>query len=262
MPVVATLLATVAIATTSIALAAMLAFRVLGSFVNRLVSFSIGILLATSLLHLLPEAMASHASGRALGAVMLASVLAFFFLEKIALYRHDHHFEGDGHAHHHGHDAREAGSGGVFVLVGSAVHNFSDGIVIAGAFLADPWVGLAAALSILAHEVPHKIGDFIVLRNAGITRRRAVTLAALSSVAIVAGGCAGLVFLERIARAIPYVLVIAAANFLYIALSDLVPQMHRFDPRGRRGRDAALQAALIAAGVALVVLLNGWADRS
>ena len=258
MPVVETIVATFAVAAISIALAALLSFRLLGRFVHRMVSFSIGVLLATTFLHLVPEAFESTASVRDLCIAMLVGLFGFFFLEKIAVYRHSHHFEGDGHAHADGHDAHEAGRGGVFVLVGSAVHNFSDGIVIAGAFLANPWVGLAATLSILAHEVPHKIGDFIVLLNAHVPKRRAVGYASLSSSAIVAGGIVGLVFLERIAWLVPFVLVIAAANFLYISLSDLVPQMHRIDPHGHRGRDTLWQAALIAAGVAVVVVLNGW----
>ncbi len=257
--ILATLAATFSVAAISIALAAWLSFRLLGRFVNRMVSFSIGVLLATAFLHLVPEAFESSVPRRELCAVMLIGLFGFFFLEKIAVYRHSHHFEGDGHHHAHGHDAHEAGRGGVFVLVGSAVHNFSDGIVIAGAFLASPWVGVAATLSILAHEVPHKVGDFIVLINAHVPKRKAIVYASLSSSSIAIGGLVGLVFLERMNVLIPYVLVVAAANFLYISLSDLVPQMHRIDPHGSRGRDALWQAGLIGGGVAVVLLLNGWA---
>ncbi len=259
MPIAETILAAFFVAAVSIALAAVLAFRLFGGFVARMVSFSIGVLLATAFLHFLPEALTSGVPVRDLCAVMLAGIFAFFFLEKIAIYRHSHHFEGDGHHHAHGHDAHEAGRGGVFVLVGSAVHNFSDGIVLAGAYLASPWVGVAATLSILAHEIPHKVGDFIVLTNAHVAKRRAIAYASLSSSAIVVGGAIGLAFLERIAILVPYVLVVAAANFVYISLSDLVPQMHRIDPRGRRGHDAVWQAALIAAGVFVVIVLNRWA---
>ena len=258
MPVLETIAATLAVGVISIALAALLSFRLLGRFVNRMVSFSIGVLLATTFLHLLPEAFESSAPLRTLCAVMLAGLFGFFFLEKIALYRHSHHFEGDGRHHAHGHDVHEAGRGGVFILVGSAVHNFSDGIVIAGAFLASPWVGVAATLSILAHEIPHKMGDFIVLINAHTPKRRAIGYASISSSSIVVGGIVGLTFLERMNALIPYVLVVAAANFVYISLSDLVPQMHRVEPHGSRGRDALWQAVLIACGVAVVVVLNGW----
>ena len=257
--ITATIAATFGVGAISIALAAFLSFRLLGRFVNRMVSFSIGVLLATTFMHLIPEAVESGAPVRDLCAVLLAGLFGFFFLEKIAVYRHSHHFEGDGHHHAHGHDAHEAGRGGVFVLVGSAVHNFSDGIVIAGAFLASPWIGVAATLSILAHEIPHKIGDFIVLIHAHVPKGRAIAYASLSSSSIVIGGLIGLAFLERLQGLIPYVLVIAAANFIYIALSDLVPQMHRIDPRRPRGRDASWQALLIGTGVAVVVVVNRWA---
>jgi len=257
--ITATIAATFGVGAISIALAAFLSFRLLGRFVNRMVSFSIGVLLATTFMHLIPEAVESGTPVRQLCAVMLAGLFGFFFLEKIAVYRHSHHFEGDGHHHDHGHDAHEAGRGGVFVLIGSGVHNFSDGIVVAGAFLASPWIGLAATLSILAHEIPHKIGDFIVLNNAHVPKARAIAYASISSSSIVVGGLVGLAFLERITALVPYVLVVAAANFLYISLSDLVPQMHRIDPHGHRGRDAVWQAALIAAGVAVVIVLNRWA---
>ena len=258
MAVLETIAAAFAVGAISIALAAYLSFRLLAGLVGRLVSFSIGVLLTTAFLHLIPEAFESGTGLRALCTTMLVGLFGFFFLEKIALYRHSHHFEGDGHGHAHGHDAHAAGRGGVFVLVGSAVHNFSDGIVIAGAFLASPWVGLAATLSILAHEVPHKIGDFIVLTNAHVPVRRAIAYASVSSSAIVIGGATGLLFLERLAGLVPYVLVVAAANFVYIALSDLVPQMQRADAHGHRGRDSLWQALLIGAGVLVVVALNGW----
>jgi zinc and cadmium transporter len=243
---------TLAVALASVGIAAQLSFRVLARFLEKMVSFSIGILLATTFLHLLPEAFESGLSRESLFAVMLAGLLGFFFLQKIALYRHSHHYEGDGHSHEHGHDAHLAGRGGALVLVGSAFHNFSDGILIAGAFLAGPMVGLAATLAIFTHEVPHKVGDFMVLLNAGIEKRRALQYAIASGCCIVAGGLVGYFLLDRVSTWIPYVLVIAAAAFLYISLSDLVPRMQR----ARSIADALWQGSLIAVGVVVVLLLN------
>lgn len=244
------------VATLSIFLAAFISFRVLARFLEPMVSFSIGILLATAFLHMLPEAFASGLAPRTLLSLMFGGILGFFFLQKLALYRHSHHFEGDGHAHEHGHDAREAGHGGALVLVGSAFHNFGDGLVIAGAFLASPLVGVTATLSILTHEVPHKIGDFVVLLNAGIPQGRALTYALVASSCIVVGGVCGYFLLEHMRAWVPYVLVLAAANFVYISLSDLVPRMQR----NRRLRDAVSQGGLIAFGIALVLLLNQLGD--
>lgn len=250
------LLATLFVGIASVVLAALLSFHLLPHMVERMVSFSIGILLATTFLHLLPEAFGSPQRVDTLFTLMFAGILAFFFLEKFALYRHSHHFEGDGHHHQPGHDAREAGHGGALVLVGSAFHNFSDGVLIAGAFLAGPWLGLTATLSIVTHEIPHKISDFIVLLHAGVARPRAAIYAGLSSLCILAGGLTGYFLLQGMQAAIPFVLVIAASSFIYISLSDLVPRMQK----GTRLADAASQAALIALGISVVVVLHYFAD--
>ncbi len=250
------LLSSLTVAVVSIVLASQLSFRYLAGFLERMISLSIGILLATAFLHLLPEAFIAGRSSEPLLAIMLASIFGFFFLQKIALYRHSHHFEGDGHAHVHGHDKQEAGHGGALVLIGSAFHNFSDGVLIAGAYLAGPWVGLAATLSIMTHEVPHKIGDFMVLINAGIPKRRALYYASGASGCILIGGLAGFFLLDALTEFIPIVLVIAAANFIFISLSDLVPRMQR----QQRTNEAAWQALMIGIGVAIVVLLNRFAD--
>ena len=122
-----------------------------------MVSLSVGLLLATSLLHALPEAFESNASPQSLFATLLAGLLGFFLLEKLAILRHSHHYEGDGHDHAHGHDADEAGKAGWMILVGDSLHNFTDGILIAAAFLADPKLGLITALAITAHEIPQEI---------------------------------------------------------------------------------------------------------
>ncbi len=240
----------------SVAIAALLSFRLLARFVEKMVSFSIGILLATTFLHLLPEAFHSNHEVNQLFALMFAGILGFFFLEKVALYRHSHHFEGDGHHHEHGRDKQEAGHGGALVLVGSAFHNFSDGILIAGAFLAGPWVGLTATLSIFTHEIPHKISDFIVLLHAGVGRRRAMIYATISSVCIIFGGLTGYFLLQDMMDWIPYVLVIAASSFLYISLSDLIPQVQK----GTRLGDALSQAVLIALGILVVIGLHYFSD--
>ena len=107
---------------------------------------------------------------------MLAGILGFFLLEKLALIHHTHHHEGDHHHHEHGHDAHEAGRGGVPILVGDAFHNFADGVVIAGAFLVDVHLGVVATLAVMAHEIPHEVGDFMILLNAGFTTTARVRL--------------------------------------------------------------------------------------
>lgn len=220
--------------------------------VERMVSLSVGILLSTSLLHALPEAFESHADPRTLFAILLAGLLAFFLLEKTAILRHSHHHEGDGHAHAHGHDAHEAGRAGWMILVGDGLHNFTDGILIAAAFLADPNLGLVTGLAIIAHEIPQEIGDFIVLLNAGFSRKRAYFYNLICSLMAVLGGLLGYFTLERGMQWIPYVLVFASSGFIYIAVSDLMPQMQRRATL----RETIPQVLLITLGVVIVLFLT------
>ena len=198
-------------------------------------------------------AFESQADPRSLFATLLAGLLAFFMLEKFAILRHSHHHEGDGHHHAHGHDKHEAGKSGWMILVGDGMHNFTDGILIAAAFLADPKLGLVTGLAIIAHEIPQEIGDFIILLNAGFTRTRAFIFNLLCSLLAVAGGLLGYFTLDKANHLIPYVLVFASSGFIYIAVSDLMPQMQRRATL----RETIPQVLLIALGVGIVLFLTG-----
>ncbi len=224
----------------------------LSKMVERLVSLSVGIMLSTTLLHALPEAFESGADAHKLFATLLAGLLAFFMLEKLALLRHSHHHEGDGHHHGHGHDAREAGKSGWMILVGDGMHNFVDGILIAAAFLANPQLGIVTGVAIIAHEIPQEIGDFIVLLNAGFSRARAYFYNLLCRLLSVAGGLLGYYTLDRASNLIPYVLVFASSGFIYIAVSDLMPQMQRRATM----KETVPQVLLIALGVCIVLFLT------
>lgn len=251
------LLATGLAGVLSISAAALFSFSLLSRMVDRLVSLSVGILLSTSLLHALPEAFESGADQQTLFATLLGGLFAFFLLEKLAILRHSHHYEGDGHGHEHGHDRHEAGRSGWLILVGDGLHNFTDGVLIAAAFLADPWLGLVTALAITAHEIPQEIGDFIVLMNAGFTRARAYVYNLLSSLMGVLGGLLGYLTLDRGAEWIPYVLVLASSGFIYIAVSDLMPQMQRRASM----RETVPQVLLITLGVVIVLGLASVTRR-
>ena len=248
------LLATLIAGVVSISAAALFSFTLLSKMVERLVSLSVGIMLSTSLLHALPEAFDSGASPQKLFATLLAGLLTFFLLEKVALLRHSHHHEGDGHHHAHGHDKHAAGKSGWMILIGDGMHNFTDGILIAAAFLANPELGIVTALAIVAHEIPTEIGDFIVLLNAGFSRLRAYIFNLLCSLLAVAGGLLGYFTLDRASGLIPYVLVFASSGFIYIAVSDLMPQMQRRATL----KETVPQVFLIGLGVALVVALHAF----
>ena len=236
----------------------MFSFALLSKVVEKMVSLSVGIMLSTSLLHALPEAFESGTDPRHLFGALLAGLLAFFLLEKLAILRHSHHHEHDGHHHHHGHDKAEAGRAGWMILLGDGMHNFTDGILIAAAFLANPQLGIVTGVAIIAHEIPQEIGDFIVLLNAGFSRTRAYVYNLLCSLLAVAGGLLGYYTLDKATNLIPFVLVFASSGFIYIAVSDLMPQMQRRATM----RETIPQVLLIALGVVIVLFLTGAAhDR-
>lgn len=237
----------------SVLAAASLTTHVLGRIVHSLVSLSAGVLLGTALLNVLPEAFESHeARAPELFATLLGGLLFFFLLEKAELYRHSHHHEGDHphHHHHHGFDAEQAGAGGWSVLLGDSIHNFCDGVIIAAAFLTDVKLGVVTTLAIVAHEIPQEIGDYIVLLNAGLSRLRALAFNALSGLAAVAGGVVGYFAVDGLQQWFPYLLVVAASSFIYVAVADLLPQMQR----RLNFAETLRQVLWLAAGLALVLV--------
>jgi zinc and cadmium transporter len=237
----------------SVLAAALVAFAVLERWVPRLVSFAVGALLGAALLQLLPEAIESQAKPHTVFATLLVGLLVFFMLEKLALWRHSH---GPGaHSHgHHGHHAQGPADGthpvGALIVLGDSLHNFVDGVLIAAAFLTDPALGWTTAVAVIAHEVPQEVGDFLILLDAGYSRKRALVLNALSSLTAVAGGVLGYFALRAAQHALPYILALAAAGFIYIAVADLIPNLHR----RFAVKDALSQGALIALGIAVVAI--------
>jgi len=221
--------------------------------VHHLVSLSTGVLLGTALLHVLPEAFESSASPHSLFLTLLAGLLFFFLLEKAELYRHGHHHENDHHHHHHGFDRHQAGRGGWSVLVGDSIHNFCDGIIIAAAFLTDWHLGVVTAAAIIAHEIPQEVGDYIVLLNAGLSRKKALLYNAASGLAAVLGGIVGYFVVGPWEQLFPYMLVIASSSFIYVAVADLIPQLQHRLPL----RETLAQIAWLAVGLTITMLIVG-----
>ncbi|RZL86773.1 MAG: ZIP family metal transporter [Variovorax sp.] len=230
-----------------------------GSGVNpqHLLSLAAGALLATAFMHLLPEAFESGIAPAVLFGVLLFGLVFFFLLDKAELWHHGHeHHHEDGHAHGHGHDRSHghahAPKGGWAVLTGDSVHCFGDGILIASAFVADLRLGLVAALAVLAHEVPHHIGDLVVLRQSSSNQRAALVKVSLAGTMTALGGLAGWWLVDQLHGWLPYFLVLAASSFVYVALADLIPQLQRRLP----ARQTALQIAWLAGGILMVVLVS------
>jgi zinc and cadmium transporter len=234
-----------------------------------LVSFATGALLGAALLALIPHAVEGAGIARVhqVGIALIAGIALFFILEKFLLWRHCHddhcieHPVGDAHGHGHehygfdhehghthAHEAARKKASGTLVLVGDALHNVLDGVLIAAAFLTDVHLGIVTALAIMAHEIPQEVGNFAVLLNSGVSRRRALVLNLLTSLTAVIGGVVGFFALEQSLAALPFALAVAAASLLYVAVADLIPGLHRRVD----ARSSVTQVVLIGLGILLI----------
>jgi zinc and cadmium transporter len=240
--------ATLAGALLSIFGAALLSFTAFSTVVPRMVSYAVGAMLGAAFLQLLPEAFRQAESIEALFATTLGGLLGFFLLEKAALWRHHQH--GEGGAHDHAHADAHKKPVATLVVVGDGFHNFVDGVLIASAFLISPVVGVTASIALIAHEIPQEIGDFVVLLDCGLSRARALALNLASGATAIVGGIAGYFALQNAQQITPYVLALAAASFIYIAVADLIPGLHR----AMDARSTAWQIVLITAGIVTVTL--------
>jgi zinc and cadmium transporter len=255
------LLGTLAAGIGSVWLAAVLSFGALARYTQHMLSLAAGALMATAFMHLLPEAFESQAGAHDLFMMLLIGVVFFFLLDKAELWHHGHeHHHGVGgehdHAHEHGHDHNEVRSVGTWaVLTGDSVHCFGDGVLIASAFMADLRLGAIASLAVLAHEVPHHMGDLMVLRTGSSNKRTALIKVSMAGAVTALGGLVGFWLVEQLQDYLPYFLVVASSSFIYVALADLIPQLQK----RLTARQTAAQVAWLLAGIALVTLVSGLA---
>ncbi|MGB9430279.1 MAG: ZIP family metal transporter [Gammaproteobacteria bacterium] len=215
-----------------------------------LVSFAVGALLGAAFLDLLPEAVGSAGPERmrGLGLALAIGVLGFFLLEKFIFWHHSHSGQVDAHAH----DRLRQRAAATLILIGTGLHNFLDGVLLGASFLTDVHLGIVLTIAVIAHQVPQQVGDISVLMMAGYRRRRALLLSALSGATMGLGGIVSWAFLSHAQRFIPYVLAVAAASLIYIAVADLIPSLHRHE----RARFSALPVIVIAAGIALIYVVE------
>ena len=273
MTLIAIILGTLTAGIGSVWLAAALSFGLLAKYTQHMLSLAAGALLATAFMHLLPEAFESQASAHDLFAALLAGLVFFFLLDKAELWHHGHehsggHSHGTGHAtgyekghvhshasHDHPHQAEATKLGGWAVLAGDSVHCFGDGILIASAFMADMRLGIVASLAVLAHEVPHHMGDLVVLRQSSGNQRAAIVKVSMAGAVTALGGVLGYALVEQLYDFLPFFLVLASSSFVYVALADLIPQLQK---RAAVSETAA-QIAWLLVGIALVTLISGLA---
>ncbi len=247
MTLIAILMGTLVAGIGSVWLAAALSFGALARYTQHMLSMAAGALMATAFMHLLPEAFESRAAAHDLFLTLLLGLVFFFLLDKAELWHHGHehhhpddahrhadaaghghsheHNSGQGHAHGHVHAKVQPGSWAI--LTGDSVHCFGDGILIASAFMADMRLGAIAALAVLAHEVPHHMGDLLVLRSGASNKRMALVKVSLAGAVTALGGLVGYWLVDRLHGYLPYFLVIASSSFVYVALADLIPQLQK-----------------------------------
>ena len=283
MQLVAILIATLAAGIGSVWIAALLMRFGLGNGnrvgTQHLLSLAAGALLATAFMHLLPEAFEeSHAHAHELFPILLVGLVFFFLLDKAELWHHGHehydahraeskeagahrhddhshdhddHEHDHAHAHSHGHSHGKQG-GGWSILTGDSVHCFGDGVLIASAFMADMRLGIVAAVSVLAHEVPHHIGDLVVMSQGSVDRRIALIKVSLAGAVTALGGLAGYFLLSHLEDGLMYLLVIASSSFIYVALADLIPQLQK----RLSAAQTFAQIAWLVAGILIVTVVS------
>ncbi len=275
----------------SVCAAALVGFAAKPHSIPLLISYSVGALLGASLLGVLPQAITEIGSVEVATSILLAGILGFFLLEKLVLWRHCHevsceahdpvevkrpatahsyrpvaqatvpvtlhahgHAAGGGHAH--GYGSEESVRSASLILIGDAFHNFVDGVLIAAAFTQSIPLGIVTATAIVAHEIPQEVGDYLVLLHSGMSRMKALAFNLLSSMATLVGAVGAYFALASISGAVPYLLCIAAASMIYVAVADLIPGLHR-----RAELSATIQqVVLISAGIGSIVLIHHLVD--
>ena len=233
----------------SVGCAALFALTVRTAWVPMLVSFAIGALLGAAFLEVIPNAF-ENADPHAVALAILGGICAFFLLEKLMLWRHSHDGQSeDREAHGEAHDH---GRSGMMIVVGDAVHNFVDGLLIAAAFMQSTELGVITALAIVAHEIPQEVGDFMILLHSGYSRAKALAMNLLSSAATLVGGVLGYFTLRAVEQWVPVLLGVVAASMIYVAVADLIPGLHKRPEL----RATASQLLLIGLGIGSIALVR------
>lgn len=266
------ILACLAGSTLSALLAALVAWRVQPRLIPLFVSYAVGALLGVVFLDLLPHIFEQTTRHHVAAGWLLAGIMAFFVLEKLVLWRHSHDHaqieEGaeaaipashnHAHAGHH-HTAHESGraTSAWMIIIGDSFHNFTDGLAIAAAFMADVKIGMVTSIAIIAHELPHELGDFLVLIHSGFSRSKALFWNVMSSFATLAGALLAYVMLVSLAEYSIMFLCFAASSMIYVAIADLIPGLHKRASL----TDTVQQILLITAGIGTILMVHQFVGQ-
>jgi zinc and cadmium transporter len=210
-------------------------------FTLKLIAFSSGILLSTALLHLAPEAI-EELGAKQMFNTMFIAIIFFFVLEKSVFWHH-----------HHDDDCCVPKPSAYLITIGDSLHNFIDGILIAGAFMTNPSLGVFTALAVAAHEIPQEIADFSIMVGGGMKKKTALFYNFVSALFAVLGALLAYFFVSTAQWVVPYTVAFSAGMFLYISLSDLIPELHH---PSADNKQKSQQLLLFFVGIALIFGLS------
>lgn len=217
------------------------------------VSFAIGALLGAAFLALLPHSMTGSAVDfHQIGLTVLLGILAFFLLEKMVLWRHCHSDHCEAHTPHNAFDKGNDHSTITMILVGDGLHNFVDGMLITAAFMTDIHLGVVTSIAVATHEIPQEVGDFAILLHSGLSRMKAFVMNIISSLSTLLGALLAYVGLSGLESLVPYILAVAASSFIYIAMADLLPGLHKKTQLS----ETVKQVVLIVMGVSTIYMAH------
>jgi zinc and cadmium transporter len=247
-----TLLAVLAVSLISVlaAIPLLLKKRLSKRFQLFMLSLSVGALLAVVFFDFIPH-IAEEGFSQAAGITLIAGFLVFFIIERLVHHHHSHEVEKEGSGHSHAYHL------GLVNVIGDAIHNFLDGIVIASSFLVNPVVGITATVSVILHEVPQEIADFSVLLYSGYSKKKALLLNFLSALTAIIGAVLVFVLADSVHKLSDYLIPFAAGNFIYIAASNLLPQLHRHCDT----KETIEHLAAIILGVIIVLVVSAFAGE-
>lgn len=224
------------------------------------ISFAIGALLSVAFWGLIPHAFeeVDPSQFQSLSGTILAGILVFFVLEKLLIWRHCHSGTCEAHGDDHLNEHDVEHKAGTLIIIGDSIHNFVDGILIAAAFLTDVKLGIVTSFAVAAHEIPQEVGDFAILLQSGYSKSKALFYNVLASCTTVIGGVLAYYSLEDLHDTLPFFLALASSSFIYIAVADLIPSLHKKTDM----KTSLYQIALILAGVIVISSLHGIAHNT
>ena len=187
------------------------------------VSFAVGTLLGAAFLEIIPHAYELSRDLHQISLIVLIGILVFFILEKLLVWRHCHGSHCENHSPVVNHDVKK----GSILIIGDCFHNFIDGILIASAFIVDINLGLITALAIIVHEIPQEISNFSILINSGYSLSRTLLMNIITGCAMIIGAILAYFVLNDLEFLIPIILSFAASSMIYVAISDLIPSLHK-----------------------------------